>query len=64
MSSSAEYLGYVIDAEKIKATPKKVKAISKAPQLKNKNELRSFLGLVNYYGKFIPNLASVTQPSN
>ena len=64
MSSSVEYLGYMIDVEEIKATPKKVEAISKAPQPKNKIELRSFLGLVNYYGKFIPQLASVTQPLN
>ena len=64
MSSRVEYLGYVIDAEGIKATPKKVEAISKAPQPKIKTELRSFLGLLNYYGKFIPQLASVTQPLN
>ena len=64
MSLSVEYLGYVIDAEGIKATPKKVEAISKAPQPKNKTELRSFFGLVNYYGKFIPQLAPVTQPLN
>ena len=33
-----------------------------APQ--NVQELRSFLGLQNYYGKFIPNLASLIQPLN
>ena len=27
-------------------------------------ELRSFLGLVNYYGRFIPNLATVARPLN
>ena len=64
MSLCVEYLGYVTDAEGIKATPKKVETISKVPQPKNKTELRSFLGLVNYYGKFIPQLASVTQPLN
>ena len=64
MSSSVEYLGYVIAAEGIKATPKKVEAISQAPKPKSKTELRSFLGLVNYYGKYIPQLASITQPLN
>ena len=64
MSSSVEYLGYVIAAEGIKATPKKVEAISQAPKPKSKTELRSLLGLVNYYGKFIPQLASITQPLN
>ena len=64
MSSSVEFLGYVIDAEGIKATPKKVEAICKAPKPKNITELRSFLGLVNYYRKFISQLASITQPLN
>lgn len=64
MSSSVEYLGYVIAAEAIKTTPKKVEAISRAPTPKSKTELRLFLGLVNYYGKFIPQLASITQPLN
>ena len=27
-------------------------------------ELRSFLGLVNYFGKFVPNLASIAGPLN
>jgi len=60
MVPSVEYLGYVIDAEGIRATPKKVEAITKAPKPKNTTELR----LVNYYGKFIPHLASITQPLN
>ena len=41
-----------------------MEAIAKAPQPKSKTELRLFLGLVNYYEKFIPQLASVTQPLN
>ena len=31
---------------------------------KNVQQLRSFLGLVHYYGKFIPNLVTVTEPLN
>ena len=54
----------MIAAEGIKATPKKVEPISQAPKPKSKTDLRSFLGLVNYYGKFIPQLTSVTQPLN
>ena len=33
-----------------------------APQPKNVKELRSFLGMMNYYRKFIPNLATILQP--
>ena len=38
-------------------------AIVKAPKPQNVTELRAYLGLVNYYGKFILNLASTLQPS-
>ena len=34
----------------------KLKAIQDAPQPQNVQELRSFLGLLHYYGKFLPNL--------
>ena len=53
LQPSVEYLGYIIDAEGLHATPQKIEAIVNAPQPRNVQELRSFLGLVNYYGKFI-----------
>ena len=64
MSKSVEYLGYKIDAKGLQFTPQKVEAIQQAPHPKNVQQLRSFLGLVHYYGKFIPNLATVTEPLN
>ena len=36
----------------------------KAPAPRNVQELRSFLGLLNYYGKFMPNLATILHPLN
>ena len=36
----------------------KVQAIAQATRLKNVSELKAFLGLVNYYGKFLPNLST------
>ncbi len=35
-----------------------------APKPKDQAQLRSFLGLIHYYGKFIPNLATTLQPLN
>ena len=64
MSTSVEYLGYKIDAKGLHTTPQKVEAIQQAPNPKNVQQLRSFLGLVHYYGKFIPNLATITEPLN
>ena len=59
-----EYLGYIVDKDGLRATPAKVEAITSAPEPRNVPELRSFLGLVNYYGKFICHMSTVTQPLN
>ena len=59
-----EYLGHLIDSQGLRATKSKVEAIVNAPIPQNVQQLRSFLGLLNYYGKFIPNLASIIHPLN
>ena len=59
---SVEYLGHTINAEGVHTTTKKVKAIVDAPSPRNVPELKSFLGLLNYYGKFLPNLATILHP--
>ena len=62
MQQSGEYLGYKIDSVGLHATQDKVEAIASAPQPKDVGQLRSFLGLVNYYGKFLKNLATTAKP--
>nr|XP_056718397.1 uncharacterized protein K02A2.6-like [Euleptes europaea] len=57
-----EFLGYLIDAEGIHPTPDKIKAIHNAPPPRSKQELQSFLGLLNFYHAFLPNKASVAEP--
>lgn len=41
---------------------RKVKAIVEAPSPSNVSELKAYLGLLNYYGKFLPNLATCLAP--
>ena len=62
MLPSVEYLGHTISAEGLQPTTEKVRAIVEAPAPQNVSQLRSFLGLVNYYGKFLPNLSSTLAP--
>lgn len=62
LKPSVEYLGHVIDAKGLHTSPAKITAIVDAPPPENVSQLRSFLGLLNYYGRFIPNLASLLQP--
>ena len=62
MLSSVEYLGHRISAEGIQPTQEKVRAIAEAPAPNNVSQLRSFLGVVNYYAKFLPNLSTALAP--
>ena len=64
LKDSVECLGHKIDASGLHATTKKVDAVINAPQPKNVKQLRSFLGLLQYYGRFIPNLSSLLHPLN
>ncbi|BHF77003.1 hypothetical protein SprV_0502010500 [Sparganum proliferum] len=61
--------GVVINAAKlnsdgIKAVPDKVSAISTFPVPTTINQLRRFLGVVNYYHRFLPHGAIILQPLN
>ena len=60
--SSLEYLGHVISEQGIQPTEEKVHAVKEAPPPKNISELRSFLGLIYYYSKFLLNLLSQLVP--
>ena len=61
---SVDYLGYRISALGLQPLPKKIIAIQEAPAPSNGQELRAFLGLVNYYGRFISQLSTITHPLN
>ena len=61
-AESVEYLGYRVDAAGVHATEDKVQAIKQAPCPTSRTELRSFMGLVNFYGRFVKGLAHMAQP--
>ena len=61
-ASSVEYLGHLISAEGLTPTEEKVKAVKDAPAPQNVSQLRSFLGMISYYSKFLPNLATQLAP--
>ena len=64
LQPSVEYLGHKVDAEGIHPTQNKLQAVLDAPAPKNVQQLRSFLGLLNYYGNFVANLATILHPLN
>ena len=60
---SIKFLGHIISAEGIGTDPDKIAAIKKLPYPKKDiTEIRSFLGLVGYYRRFIPNYADIAEP--
>ena len=57
-----EYLDHQISQEGLHPTKEKVCAIVDAPAPCNVTQLKSFLGMLNYYCKFLPNLSTMMSP--
>ena len=64
MLTAVEYLGHEITEAGLKPTAEKVRALVEAPVPKDVSQLQSFLGVVNYYAKFMPNQLSALAPLN
>jgi hypothetical protein len=57
-----DYLGHVVSKDGLKVDPKKVEAVKSWPEPTDLGQLRSFMGLVGYYRKFVPALAQIALP--
>ena len=58
------YLGHLVSKEGVSTDPEKFKAVTEWPQPTTVTEVRSFLGFVSYYRRFIPNFSKVAIPLN
>lgn len=56
------YLGHLITADGIMPDPAKIECVLKFPRLRKEKDVKSFLGLVGYYRKFIDNFAGIAKP--
>lgn len=59
---SVTYLGYKIDKNGLHTDTNKIRAIVAAPSPTNVTQLKSFMGLVNFYSKFCSNISDIMKP--
>lgn len=61
-ADSIKYLGHIIDGRSATPDPNNIRAIEQAMPLKNVKQVRSFLGLCNYYRRFVKDFARISRP--
>ena len=62
--SSVEFLGHQVSAEGIRPLPDRVADIQKFATPKSVKDLQRFLGMINFYRRFIPSVARILAPLN
>ena len=56
------YLGHIVSANGIQPDKSKIQAVSAYPVPQDTKQLRQFLGLTNYYRRFVENYSKIAQP--
>lgn len=62
LHNEIEFLGYVITSNGIRPNIKKIEVIEKYPEPSTIKELRSFLGMMGYYRRFVKDFAKIAKP--
>ena len=62
--NSLQFLGHQVDSNGIQPLETKVITIQEFPQPESRKQLREFLGLVNFYHRFVKNCADIIKPLN
>ena len=63
-TTQVNYLGFCIDSTGIHPTEDKLLAIKNAPEPSNVTQLQSYLGMLNFYRRFVKNISSLLEPLN
>ena len=64
VKQKVEYLGHVVTPDGVIPNPEKVRVVRDFPVPKNLKELRAFMGLANYYRRFVKGFAHIANPLN
>ena len=63
-ATSLQFLGHLIDSDGIRPLEEKVQVVRDFPLPTSHRKLREFLGLINFYHRFIPHAADLLHPLN
>ena len=64
MCTCNQVFGFRVTAKGVEPDPEKVEAMTKLPMPSNVSQLRSLLGALSHYRKFLPQMSTVTRPLN
>ena len=60
--TSLDFLGYTFTKDGMEVDRKKIAAVVKLPNPTNQTEVRSLLGMTNFFSRFVPHYATITEP--
>jgi transposase InsO family protein len=57
-----EFLGHIITPNEVRMDPKKIESVRDWPTPKNVKDVQAFIGLANYYRRFVRNFGKIAAP--
>ena len=60
--NEVSFLGHIVSKERIRVDPKKIEVVIEWTPPRNVTEVRSFLGLVGYYRRFVKGFSMIAPP--
>ena len=61
-TTEIEYLGHTLTPEGVRPNDSKITAVREYPRPQTVKQVKSFLGLANFYRRHIPNMAAISRP--